>query len=288
MSGRTPGRGWQAAPGSLCHEGGIADLIRHLNSSKGEPIHKTVIDFGAEDTGRRISVEIACSGTLNTQRASTRRQHDQHPRGGTHEEWPARPDEHRQQVRLGQEAAQGEGRQPRRRGHSRGTDRHRVRQAWRAAVRGSDKDEARQHRTKTSSRRSATISATGSSATERAADIVRKAIQARPPGWRPQGRELTRRRPAQSSSLPGKLADRQLTDPARCELFIVEGTRPRLYWVVAIVDPGDPAHPRQILTSRGRIDRVLQNNEVRRSLPQSGLGSTTTSTSASCDITRSS
>jgi hypothetical protein len=58
--------------------------------------------------------------------------------------------------------------------------------------------------------------------------------------------------------------------------------------VVAIVDPGDPAHPRQILTSRGRIDRVLQNNEVRRSLPQSGLGSTTTSTSASCDITRSS
>ncbi|HEY3201340.1 MAG TPA: ATP-binding protein, partial [Actinomycetes bacterium] len=71
----------------FCYDGGIADFVRHLNSSKGEPIHKSVIDFGAEDTDRRISVEIAMQWNSQYSEsvytfANTINTHE----GGTHEE----------------------------------------------------------------------------------------------------------------------------------------------------------------------------------------------------------
>jgi DNA gyrase subunit B len=71
----------------FCYDGGIADFVRHLNSSKGEPIHKTIIDFGAEDTHRRISVEIAMQWNSQYSEsvytfANTINTHE----GGTHEE----------------------------------------------------------------------------------------------------------------------------------------------------------------------------------------------------------
>src|SRR5262245_42662170 len=34
------------------YDGGIADFVRHINATKGEPVHKTVIEFGAEDTAK--------------------------------------------------------------------------------------------------------------------------------------------------------------------------------------------------------------------------------------------
>ncbi len=75
------------------------------------------------------------------------RQHDQHPRG-RHPRGglPRGADVGRQQVRARPEAAQGEGRQPHRRRHPRGSDRDRLGQARRAAVRGPDQDQAGQHR----------------------------------------------------------------------------------------------------------------------------------------------
>ncbi len=75
------------------------------------------------------------------------RQHDQHPRG-RHPRGglPGGVDHGGQQVRQGQEAAQGEGRQPHRRRHPRGVGRGHLREGVRAAVRGPDQDQARQHR----------------------------------------------------------------------------------------------------------------------------------------------
>ena len=57
---------------------------------------------------------------------------------------PHRPHDGRQQVRQGQGPAQGEGRQPARRGHPRGADGDRLGQAARPAVRGPDQGQARQ------------------------------------------------------------------------------------------------------------------------------------------------
>ncbi len=41
---------------TFCYKGGIADFVRHLNQAKS-PIHKSVVEFGAEGDG--MSVEIA-------------------------------------------------------------------------------------------------------------------------------------------------------------------------------------------------------------------------------------
>ena len=74
------------------------------------------------------------------------RQHDQHARG-----WhprrglPVGADRGGQQVRQRQEVPQG-GREAHRRGHPRGSGRHRVGQDDQPAVRGPDQDQARQHR----------------------------------------------------------------------------------------------------------------------------------------------
>ena len=66
------------------YEGGIADFVRHLNASKS-PIHKTVVEFEAEEEG--MSLEIAMQwnesyGESVYTFANTINTHE----GGTHEE----------------------------------------------------------------------------------------------------------------------------------------------------------------------------------------------------------
>ena len=69
----------RTARGHLLYKGGIADFVRHLNQTK-TPIHKSVIDFGAEGDG--MSVEIAMQWNESYGESGLHvRQHDQHPRG---------------------------------------------------------------------------------------------------------------------------------------------------------------------------------------------------------------
>ncbi|MFP5345707.1 MAG: ATP-binding protein, partial [Actinomycetes bacterium] len=70
------------------YDGGLVDYVKHLNASKrSESIHPEVIDFEAEDDGRRLSVEIAMQWTTAYSEsvhtyANTINTHE----GGTHEE----------------------------------------------------------------------------------------------------------------------------------------------------------------------------------------------------------
>ena len=69
---------------TFCYKGGIADFVRHLNQTK-TPIHKSVVEFGAEGEG--MSVEIAMQwnesyGESVYTFANTINTHE----GGTHEE----------------------------------------------------------------------------------------------------------------------------------------------------------------------------------------------------------
>ncbi len=73
------------------------------------------------------------------------REHDQHARGRHARGRPQEgPHERAEPARPGQGPAEGEGRQPHRRGRARGAHRDHLGEAARSAVRGSDEDEARQ------------------------------------------------------------------------------------------------------------------------------------------------
>ncbi|MCX5068386.1 DNA topoisomerase (ATP-hydrolyzing) subunit B [Micromonospora lupini] len=259
------------------YEGGIADFVRHLNASKN-PIHKTVVEFGAEEEG--MSVEIAMQwnesyGESVYTFANTINTHE----GGTHEEGfrsalTSVVNRYGTDKKLlkGDEKLSGED----------------IREGLAAIISVKLANPQFEGQTKTKLGNTPVKSFVQRVCNEWLVDwfdrnpaeakmIITKASQAaRARIAAQQARKLARRKSLlESGSMPGKLADCQSTDPRESEVFIVEGDS-----AGGSAKQGRDPRTQAILPIRGkilnvekaRIDRVLKNNEVQALITALGTG----------------
>ncbi|WP_086815714.1 ATP-binding protein, partial [Streptomyces cacaoi] len=211
------------------YEGGISDFVRYLNSRKGELVHPTVIDFEAEDTERLLSVEVAMQWNNQFSEgvysfANTIHTHE----GGTHEEGFRaaltglinRYARERKLLRDKDDNLTGED----------------IREGLTAIISVKLGEPQFEGQTKTKLGNTEAKTFVQKIVHEyfadwldrnpnEAADIIRKGIQAATARVAARkARDLTRRKGLlETASLPGKLSDCQSNDPAKCEIFIVEG-----------------------------------------------------------------
>jgi len=263
------------------YDGGIADFVRHINATKGEPVHKTVIEFGAEDPEKGISAEIAMQWNSQYSEgvytfANTINTHE----GGAHEEGfraalTSLVNKYARDKKLLKERDE----------NLAGED---IREGLTAIVSVKLAEPQFEGQTKTKLGNTEAKTFVQRICNDQlpdwfernpgdAQDIIRKSIQAATARMAARkARELTRRKNLlESGSLPGKLADCQITDPARCELFIVEGDSAggsakggRDPMTQAIL----PIRGKILNVEKARIDKVLQNNEVQALITALGTG----------------
>ena len=279
------------------YEKGLVDYVEYLNSAKKiEVVHPEIISFEAEDTERKISVEVAMqwndSYTENVQcftnnipqrdggthltYANTINTHE----GGTHEEGFRAA-----LTTLVNKYAREKGILKEKDDNLTGDD---VREGLTAVISVKLAEPQFEGQTKTklgnTEAKSFVQRITGDQLTDwfdrnptQARDIIRKALQASAARMAARkAREQTRRKGLlESNSMPGKLRDCSSNDASISEIFIVEGdsaggsaVQGRNPETQAIL----PLRGKILNVEKARLDRALGNAEVQAMITAFGAG----------------
>ncbi|WP_431835781.1 DNA topoisomerase (ATP-hydrolyzing) subunit B [Cellulomonas sp. Y8] len=264
------------------YDGGLVDYVKHLNSAKKvDLVHPDVIDFEAEDTERKISVEVAMQWTsAYSESVHTYANTISTTEGGTHEEGFRAA-----MTSLVNRYARDKGILKEKDDNLTGDD---IREGLTAVVsiklgepqfEGQTKTKLGNTEAKTFVQRvvNEQFGDWLDSHPNEAKDVIRKAIQASQARLAARkAREATRRKGLlESNSMPGKLKDCQSNNPAECEIFIVEGdsaggsaVRGRNPQTQAIL----PLRGKILNVERARLDRALGNAEVQALITAFGTG----------------
>ena len=264
-----------------CYQGGIVDFVRYINSTRGE-LHKSIIALEQEDKKRKISLEIAMQWNTGFSEsvftfANAINTHE----GGSHEEGFRTA-----LTSIVNKFGEDWGFIKKREDRLTGED---IREGLTAivSIKLSEPQFEGQTKTKLGNTEAKTFTqkCVNEALTEwfdrnqtEGKEIVRKSIDSAAARIAARkARDLSRNRKGllEGRGMPGKLADCQWTDPAKCELYIVEGDsaggstkggRDSKYQAVL------PIRGKILNVEKARIDRVLQNNEVQALITALGTG----------------
>ncbi|MDO4280558.1 MAG: DNA topoisomerase (ATP-hydrolyzing) subunit B [Peptococcaceae bacterium] len=263
---------------TFLHPGGISEYVPYLNRNK-KPLHKDVIIFEKEKDS--VIVDVAMQFTDSYSESLYSYTNNIHTKeGGTHEfgfktALTRSVNEYARRMKLlkdKEENLQGED----------------IREGLTAVISVKVPNPQFEGQTKTklgnSEVRGIVDAVTGEAVSiyleehpTEAKKIVDKSVKAaRAREAARKAREMTRRKNAlESTSLPGKLADCSVSDPAFSELFIVEGNsaggsaidgRDRRYQAIL------PLRGKILNVEKARLDRILSSEEIRNLITAIGTG----------------
>jgi DNA gyrase subunit B len=260
------------------YEGGIVDFVKYLNENK-EPIHRKVIAFSGESHEGAVEVAMQWNGSYQESVFSFANNINTHE-GGSHLSG------FRSALTSAlNKYAREKGELKEKDENLTGED---VREGLTAVISAKLQDPQFEGQTKTklgnpgmqSFVQSVVYSRLSEFLEENPQDarsVIRKAVQAaQARAAARKARDLTRRKSAlENSTLPGKLADCSVKDPALAELFVVEGDsaggsakqgRDRATQAVL------PLRGKILNVEKSRIDKVLQNQEIQALITAIGTG----------------
>lgn len=261
---------------------GLLDYVKHLNSSKKvDVVHEDVIAFETEDTERHIAVEMAMQWTTAYSEsvhtyANTINTHE----GGTHEEGFRAA-----MTSLINRYARDKSIIKEKEENLTGDD---IREGLTAVISVKLAEPQFEGQTKTKLGNSEVKGFVQRVVTDQlgdwlernpgpARDVIRKAISAAQARMAARkARDNARRKsPLESFGMPGKLSDCSSKDPAKCEVYLVEGDsaggsakRGRNPETQAIL----PLRGKILNVERARLDKALGNNEVQSMITAFGTG----------------
>jgi DNA gyrase subunit B len=264
------------------YDAGLIDYVAHINAKKS-PIHKSVVSFSAEGTGKndmRMSIDVAMQWSeAYSESVYTFANIINTHEGGTHEEGfraaltsiVNRYAEEKKLFKAKDEKLTGED----------------IREGLAAIVSVKLGDPQFEGQTKT---KLGNTEVKGfvqkvcneqighwfeANPTEAKMIITKASSAARARRAAQDARKLARKNLLSNNSLPGKLADCRSTDPRNSEVYIVEGDsaggsaksgRDSMFQAIL------PIRGKIINVEKARIDRVLKNNEVQSMITAFGTG----------------